>query len=420
MKLRFVRPCAVLVLGALAALPALPERPETPATAQQGTWTLEEALARARETGADVALARGRLEEARVREARAGRRFQENPVLELDAGHRRAHSGDRDFFDFDAAVTQNLEAGGLRAARRAGAQAAVERAQAELDEAGRRLAGQVAAAFLRALEARDRAALLARSRQAADELLAATERRYQAGEATALEFNRSRATAAGARAAESAALAAGREASGELEALLGLPPGAVAAVSGSLDPGEPPPLDALLSRLDHRPALLPLVAKRRETEAEAALGRALARPAVGVRGGVGREEGAELVTAGVVIALPVHDRGQATLAAGEARAGALRQALAAARAAAEAEVRGRSGALAARLAAVRELAATALPALDDNDALAGKSFEAGEIDLGELLLIRREILYIRLAYLDRLLEAAVTRRELEAAAGALP
>ncbi|HYH45956.1 MAG TPA: TolC family protein [Thermoanaerobaculia bacterium] len=414
MKLRCV---AVLLLGVLAALTA---RPALPETGQQGAWTLEEALARAREAGADAALARGRLEEARIREARTGRRFQENPVLELNAGHRRADAGDSDFFDFDAAVTQNLEAGGRRAARRAGAQAAVERAQAELDEAGRRLAGGVAAAFLRALEARDRAVLLARSRGAADELLAGTERRYQAGEATALELNRSRATAAGARAAESAALAAGREASAELEALLGLPPGAVAEVRGSLDPGEPPPLDALLLRLDRRPDLLALAAELREAEAEAALGRALARPAVGVRGGVGREEGAELVTAGVVVALPVHDRGQSTLAVGEARVAALRQALAAARAAAEAEVRGRSGALAARLAAVRELEAAALPALDDNDALAGKSFEAGEIDLGELLLIRREILDIRLAYLDRLLEAAVTRRELEAAAGALP
>jgi hypothetical protein len=49
-----------------------------------------------------------------------------------------------------------------------------------------------------------------------------------------------------------------------------------------------------------------------------------------------------------------------------------------------------------------------------------KSFEAGEIDLGELLLIRREILETRLAYLDRRLEASLTRFELEAAAGALP
>ena len=69
---------------------------------------------------------------------------------------------------------------------------------------------------------------------------------------------------------------------------------------------------------------------------------------------------------------------------------------------------------------MRELEQTALPALDDNESLALKSFEAGEIDLGELLLIRREILETRLAYLERLLDASLTRFELEAAAGALP
>jgi cobalt-zinc-cadmium efflux system outer membrane protein len=150
------------------------------------------------------------------------------------------------------------------------------------------------------------------------------------------------------------------------------------------------------------------------------LGQALARPDVGVRGGIAREEGAEIVTAGVVVTLPLHNRGQETVAVGQARVSALRQALEATRGAADAEVRGRYAALSRQLEAVRELETTALPALDDNESLALKSFEAGEIDLGELLLIRREILETRLAYLERLLDASLTRFELEAAAGALP
>ncbi len=359
---RWPWPWVVLLSGAL------------PVAGQTATWTLEEALARAREQGAGVALARGRLAEAEAREAQAGRRFQENPVLEVTGGHRRA--ADDDYFDFDASVTQDLEAGGLRAARRAGARAAVEQARAELDEAGRQLVREVAAAFLRALAAEERTALLARSRQAADALLAATERRYEAGEATALALNRARTTAAAARAEQAAAAAAGSEALGELAGLLGLAPGAAAGdgggdgadlgipastraetssaptpemapleVRGSLAAGEPPALAELLAGLDRRPDLAILAAELRAAEAEIALGRALARPAVGVRGGVGREEGAELVTAGLVLALPIHDRGQAELAAGQARADALRRALAATRAAAESEVRGRHAAL---------------------------------------------------------------------------
>src|SRR4051812_19736311 len=76
--------------------------------------TLEGALALARERGSAVILARGQIEEARARQAQAGRRFQEDPVLEVDGGYRRA--GD-DFFDFEAAVTQGLYAGRRRSAR---------------------------------------------------------------------------------------------------------------------------------------------------------------------------------------------------------------------------------------------------------------------------------------------------------------
>jgi outer membrane protein, heavy metal efflux system len=405
MRIRSVWPWATLFLCAL------------PALGQGRVLTLDEALALAREQGASVVLARGRVEEARAREAQAGRRFQENPALEVNGGYRRAEDG---FFDFEAAVSQDLDAGKRRSARIAGTEAALDRAEAELDDARRLLVRDVWTAFVRALAARDRAALLARSREAAGALRAATERRYEAGEATALELNRARIAAASARAEESGAEAERSAALSELTALLGLSPGEAVEVQGSLAPTQAVELETLLAGIGERPDLRALAAELREAEAEILIGRALARPSLGVRGGVGREEGAEIVTAGVVVSLPVHNRGEEAIAVGEARAAALRQALAVARGAADAEVRGRYAALTRRLAAVRELEQTALPALEDNESLALKSFEAGEIDLGELLLIRREILETRLAYRDRLLEASLTRFELEAAAGALP
>ena len=108
MRFRGLRPWAALSL--LALLPLLPLC-AVPAESQQRTarvLTLEEALALARERGGTVILARGRIEEARARQAQAGRRFQENPVLEVDGGYRCAGDG---FFDFEAAVTQGLDAG---------------------------------------------------------------------------------------------------------------------------------------------------------------------------------------------------------------------------------------------------------------------------------------------------------------------
>jgi len=375
--------------------------------------TMEEALARAREQAPGVVLAKGRVEEARARLEQAGRRFQENPDLEVNGGYRRAED---DHLDFEAAVSQSLDDGRRRAARIAGAEAALERAEAELDEVLRQLQRDAWTAFVRARIAAERAALWTRSRNTAAALLAVTERRYEAGEATALELNRARVAAANAGADLGAAEAEGSAAQTELEALLGVP---VEAGEG-LALREPPDLAALLAGLDQRPDLRSLAAALREAEAEVRLGQALNRPGLGVRGGVGREEGADLVTAGVVVSLPLRDPGRETLAVGQARAAALRQALETARRTAEAEVRGRHAALLRHLAAARELEGTALPALEDNESLALKSFEAGEIDLGEFLLIRREILETRLTYLERLLDASLTRVELETAAGALP
>ncbi|MES1242781.1 MAG: TolC family protein [Acidobacteriota bacterium] len=379
--------------------------------------TIDEALALARERGVDAVLAQGRIEEARARQTQAGRRFQEDPTVELTGGYRRAGDG---YLDFEATASQDLYAGRLRAARLAATRAGLDRAEAELQEARRLLLRDVRTTFVRILMVQDRVDLLTRSRQAADALLTTTERRYEAGEATALEINRARIAAASARAEEGAAQADGSAALAGLKALLGLPPGETVEIRGKLAAHPPVELEVLLANVSRRPDLVALAAELREAEAEVLLGQALARPGWGVRGGIAREEGAELVTAGFVVSLPVHNRGRETIAVGQARAAALRQALETARAAADAEVRGLDSALSRRLAAARELESTALPALEDNESLALKSFEAGEIDLGELLLVRREILETRLAYLERLLDATLTRFELEAAAGALP
>lgn len=405
MKLRWVWPWAAALLSCVA-----------PGLGQERSLTLEEALSLARDRGVGIALARGRIEEARARQTQAGLRFQENPLLEVESGPR---FNDGTSVDFEASVSQGLYSGRRRSARLAGTQAALDQAEADLDEVRRLLLRDVWATFSRALAEQDRVALLRRSREAADALLATTERRYEAGESTALELNRARTVAAGARAGQSVAEASGNAALAELKALLGLSPEESIVIQGGLAPRPPLELEALLAGISQRPDLRALAAELREAEADILLGKALAKPDWGIRGGVGHEEDANIVKAGIVVSLPVHNRGQETLAIGEARAAALRQEIDTVRAAADAEVRGRYAALTRRLEAAQELEKTALPALDDNESLALKSFDAGEIDLGELLLIRREILETRLAYLDRLLEASLTRFELETAAGVL-
>ncbi|HVR99872.1 MAG TPA: TolC family protein, partial [Thermoanaerobaculia bacterium] len=109
--------------AALLLLPSL-------GAAQERVLTLEEALSLARQRGVSTTLARGRIEEARIRSLRAGRRFQENPVLEVGGGPRRAEEDD--FFDYEVGISQGFEPGGRREARVAGAAAAISRAEAEL------------------------------------------------------------------------------------------------------------------------------------------------------------------------------------------------------------------------------------------------------------------------------------------------
>ncbi len=394
-------------LGAALLLPG-------PARPQERSLSLQEALELARTRAAAVIAATGRVEEARARLFPAARRLRENPVVEVEGGRRRA---EETFTDYAVALSQGFEPASRRRARLAGAEAAVEIARAELDDTRRLYLGEVARAFFRAAAAVERLRIARLAAEVGDDLLATIERRAEMGETTALELNRARTAAARARAEREAAEAERLGAGGALRALLGLEPGDPLSPADALRDLPPPDLDALLRAAAERPDLQALAAAVREAEAQVRLGKALARPDFAVRTGVEREEGADVVLAGVAVALPLAQRGQEERAVGAARAASLRAQLDAARRAAETEVRAAFASYEAQRRAAEELARTALPAIDDNEALARRSFEVGEIDLGELLLVRREILETRLAHLDLLLAARLAAVELETAAG---
>ena len=68
---------------------------------------------------------------------------------------------------------------------------------------------------------------------------------------------------------------------------------------------------------------------------------------------------------------------------------------------------------------MNELEKAALPGLEENDTLARRSYEEGEIGLPELIFIRREILETKMSYANSLLEAALADLEVEFRAGVL-
>jgi cobalt-zinc-cadmium efflux system outer membrane protein len=193
------------------------------------------------------------------------------------------------------------------------------------------------------------------------------------------------------------------------------------AVRGDLRDRRRYTLQDLLVRAPERPDLRALEAGIQEAQAEVRLGEGLRWPDVTLGFRYLRETPADVATLGTLtFTLPVFTRGQELRATGAARARRLRQELETGRRVVDSEVQSAFAVYRHRVEAVEELERRALPVLDDNEALARRSYEAGRMSLAEFLLLRRETLETRVAYLDRLLEAALAGIELEARAGVLP
>jgi cobalt-zinc-cadmium efflux system outer membrane protein len=388
-----------------------------PAATQELTLTLERALALARERGPRVLSAGARIEEARGRLVGASVLLRENPVLEGGAGRRYSDEGDT----LDAAIGlhQTFELGGQRRARIAGAEAGFEGASAARDDSLRRLLREVAVAFYGTLHAEESLRLAASAEGLAAEVARIAERRHRAEDVPILDVNVSRAALARARSEGRVAEAARAATLGELRVLLGMDASETLHVEGDLRGARRFTLAGLLERARERADLRALEAELAEAEAEVRLARGEAWPDLGLGARYERDERDDVVLGELSLGLPIFDRAQGSRAEAGARVRRLRVELDAARRAGSVEVQAAFTVHERRVKAAEELEASALPLLDENESLARRSYEAGEMALAELLLIRRETLETRREYLERLLEAAVAAVEVEASAGLL-
>ncbi len=388
-----------------------------PTMAQQSALTLEQVLDVARQRAPVVLAARARIEEARGRYQGAAVRFRENPVFETEAG-RRTRGGSKSA-DIDVAFSQDFEPGGRRQARIAGAQASIDLETASSHDVLRRLLRDAATTFYRALAAQQRELLLRASDEIASEFLITAQRRFEAGEIPILEVNLAKTSAARVRAAVRAAEAESEAALGELRSLLGSRPEEALAIRGELRPRRSYDAGQLFAQAKDRPDIRVLESDIREAEADVRLGEGFRRPEIGLGTRYKREEGANVYQGGLKITLPVFSHGQELRAVGTARARRVRGELEALLRAIAIEVKSAHETYLSRIRAVQELENNALPSLDENETLARRSYEEGELGLVELLLIRREILETRLFYLDRLTDAAIAAVEVEFRSGVL-
>jgi cobalt-zinc-cadmium efflux system outer membrane protein len=400
-----------------AVVPALLCLLQRNAGAQSVSVSLEEALGRARAQAPAVLIARARIEEARGRLAGARVRFRDNPALDVGSGPRKTDAGT--LIDLDVGITQVLETGGQRAARIAGAEATIAAATASADDAVRIALRTVAMAHLQAVHARERLELLRAAEGVAADVASVANRRYDAGDIALLDVNLAKSALARARATRQAAEGDGRMRTGELQRLLGLPPGADVVAIGSLRVSRRPDLTPLLAAVATRPDLRAMAAEIRDAEADVRLGRALTRPDLGVGARLKREEGHHAVLGELTVSLPWFNNGQELRATSTAHATRLRLEGETMRAAIESEVRSLFAAFTAHEAALHTFEEEAMRNIDENDALARRSFEVGQISLPEWLTIRRELVDTRLEYLGYQLRVAESVIEQDAAAGVL-
>jgi cobalt-zinc-cadmium efflux system outer membrane protein len=383
----------------------------------QTALTLQDVIARARDQSGAVALARARAAEAEAAAVAAAVRYRDNPVLDLSAGPRRTGAGRA--ADVDIGLSQQFETGGQRRARTDAAAAAVARSQAANGQAARDSAFRAASAFLRALAAAERTRMAAAAAAVSGVVLAATERRYTAGDVAAIDLNLARIERARAGGALRAAQADAVAAAGELGAILRLPSGEALDLRGALDSEPVPAVDTLRQSIAARADFAALEAETREAEAELRLGRALRRPDVGVRIGYEREGADTVVLGGLTVTLPAFERGQGVTAAAAAKRSRVGLELELGHQAALAALDAALAVHAQRVQAVQELASQALPALNDNESLATASYDAGELRLLELLLIRRDALETRSLLIDRQLDAALSRLDIDYLSGVM-
>jgi len=386
------------------------------AHAQQGI-TLAQVLVRARADAPQVLTAVARIEETRAQMIGARLRTRDNPVLDATVGPRSSDL--RRTTDWDFTGAQVFEPSSRRSARIRSAQSAIEHDTASADDTRRRALEAAASFFYRALQARERAALMVAAESLSQQTVDIAQRRYRAGDIAVLDVNVASTALSRVRAERQRAEADRRGVLGELRVLLDVPDSEITTVAGEFSAGPAPDLPALLQSASRRPDLRALVAERDNAVAEVSIGQSFRRPDWGWTARYAREDQDRILMGGLSLTVPLFNKGQEQIALGRAHQTRATLELDTARRAVEREVRSAYEVLQIREAAVAELQDNALIGADANDTLARRSYEVGELSLADWLLIRRELLDARVALLDARTDAALARVRLESAAGVL-
>lgn len=401
-------------LRSLAPLLALLIPLAPTARAEEPPLTLSRVMALARERAAPVVEARTRVDAAEGHLKADSSWFPSNPELGVSFGPFY-EGGIRDGISASVGLFQSVHLAGQGNARADAGRAALQAARFELDQVARDAEREAAASFFRVLHAKERRTLASLEFDTATALAKAARRRLEAGEVSALDVNLTSLAEAKARAAVAAARIVESQALEELRRSLSMPGAAPLALDGKLTGLHPvSPREGWIP-----PRLAALEAAREEARAQV---RAVRTDLPDVTLGVSWErEGIEDSIVGSLTApLPVFRSNRGARAVAAAELARIEGALASARLATELALEAAKERDTLADTAARELTDAALPLVSDSLELSYRAYEAGELSLEALLVVRRDVLETRTAILDHQLAAALARLEHALLVGVLP
>lgn len=303
-----------LVFALAAAAPS--QAPEPAAAA--GTLTLPEAVARARTQSPLRAAAASAAEGADRAASLAGRRL--NPLIDVRAENltpRDPLAPDRDVF---AVLSQSIELGGKRGARRDIAGADRDVSVLVLKTIERQLALDTVRAYMRALHARGVLANLASQRDGVTTLVTTMRRRVDEGFAAESDLLRFQAEAARMAAEMTRTEIELSRALSDLGLLVGSPAPIAASALVTPVPVAPPALDdpSLAIAVDERPDLLLASTRVERARLTASFEHLKRLPDPQISAGYKRTQGQNTAVAGLVVAIPLFDHNAQARAVAEA------------------------------------------------------------------------------------------------------
>ncbi len=399
------------------AAPALALLFSAAARAQAPTITLREAISRSlathpdlRAADADVAIARGELLTART--------LPLNPSLFATFGP--AVRADTSAKNYQLGISQSLELGGKRAARRSVAELRLVAAEARRDRQRAVVAWRVYRAFYLTLIAQQRGAVAAEADSVGQALRSAAQDRLALGQATQLELNVAAAAAARDRRIRLDAERDRMSSLIEFQSALGARPTDAVVPSGTIPRfavGSASSDSLIGAALQQRADLAAVRSDQRVADANVRVARALWWPDPSIGVSTGHEEDSRLTLFSLSVPLPLWNsgRGQRAVAAGAVERA--RTAQDSTERAIAREVLDASQSYRSAIASLAAFDTEIINRLSENLALARESFEAGKISLYTYNIIRRDLVEARLSYLDALADTVNRRYALALAVG---